>query len=927
MGFVTWDYAALQRERVAFSAREREGVAYLQPVVALLTETARARSRAVVGAAPDDAVLGRAIGAVDAVDRLYGAELSVSSSWGATRTAVVTVARADHAAGSSGYVGATEQLLKLIVGVSDRSNLTLDPELDSYYAMDALVFKIPVLIDRVASLSYEMAQQGRAGAAASDDAGLLLAQASVVLRTAQNGLDDTMATAFSTTHGPVSSELTQAVQTAKAAVADAIRQADGVVAGGRRPDSSDAGGRALSALARMAGQLVPHLRRLLTTRIDRLWTSAYTINAAAAGALVLLLYLLAGIYRSAVERRRVYTVTALIRRAASIANSADTVDVAAERVVRDVCTTFGWRAGHAWTDTPRSRCWFVTDHEHQHAGVCGLQEMAAAAFAPEPQHLPLDLQTRIVAGPDDLGPMQATARECGIGPAIAVPILAGGESTGMLAFYLPAGVAVPHGDLVAGLEQIGLALGRVVERQRTTTTLEYRASHDPVTTLPNRWLLQQELEVTRQQRRHGAGDAPISAVLLINLDRFRVINDAVGHAAGDDLLREAAQRIVAALSPADMVARLAADEFAVLAHRSTPERTGEQFAFLAKSIQMRLEEPVVVAGHRVTVHASIGICLITDEYAADTHNAATVLRDADAALQDAKRRGTNQIRTFDIALRRSADTRLAEETALSEAISAGQLVVHYQPIVGLDNGRAVGAEALVRWQRPGHGMVAPDRFIALAEETGLIVDLGRWVLRQACRDAAGWPATIPALADATISVNVSTRQLTHPRFLDDLDGALHDAGLPAHRLIVEITESALINDTNTADETLHAIRARGVQLAIDDFGTGYSSMSYVQKLPATILKIDKSFVDPVTGPGEGTTLCEVVLKLAEATGMRTVAEGIENSLQAEALRRLGCHRGQGYYWSRPVSHDALHGVINALEDSHHQALEEVGLHP
>lgn len=907
MGLITWNYAAQQRGRVAFSAMERHGVAYLRPVLALLEQTVRARSRD-NGRAVADAGLPAAIRAVDDVDQRYGAELGVTDRWTATRSAV---SAADHSLGGrrpAAYAGAVDGLLQLVVKVSDGSNLTLDPELDSYYAMDALVFKLPVLIDRVTWVADAAAADRRTDGMSNPERSSLTA-VTAVLRTTQASLDDAMQTTQTASRLPVRASAVRAVAAAKASVMDVSGQVDAVVAGRRQAVAADAGSRSLSALTAMVDELAQRLDVLLKARIDRLWSTAYIINAATAGALLLLVYLLVGIYRAAVERRRAQVVAALVRRAVGVANCADAVDDAARRVVEDVCTTLGWRAGHAWTDTPRSRCWFVADHDHPDGRTCGLSGLAAAGAAPDQEQLPLDLQTRIATGVDQLGSMGELAAACGIGSAVAVPILAGGESTGMLAFYLPAGAASPHPDLVAGLEQIGLTLGRVVERQRTAAALEYRAGHDPVTGLPNRWRVQHELEAVRDRT---AADGDAGALLLINLDRFRVINDALGHAAGDDVLRAVGQRLVDAAGPADLVARLGADEFVVLAHRPETEAGAEVFAVLARRIQHQVQDPVEVAGQRLTVHASIGIRLIDDEDTDAIGDATAVLRDADAALRDAKRHGKSQVRTYDAALRRRNDIRVADETALADAIEAGQLVVHYQPIIALEDGRPVGAEALVRWARPGHGLVGPDRFIPLAEDTGLIVDLGRWVLRQACQDAAGWPVTVPAMADATISVNVSTRQLSHPGFLADLDSALRDSGLPPRRLVVEITESALIDDAHTTDETLHAIRARGVELAIDDFGTGYSSMSYVQKLPATVLKIDKAFVDPITGPGDGTTLSEVVLKLAEATGMRTVAEGIENDEQAEALRQLGCQRGQGYYWSRPVSLADLPAAVAGL---------------
>jgi diguanylate cyclase (GGDEF)-like protein len=504
--------------------------------------------------------------------------------------------------------------------------------------------------------------------------------------------------------------------------------------------------------------------------------------------------------------------------------------------------------------------------------------------------------------------MGAAPQVCGLGGAVAVPVLAGGEIAGILAFYLPADGAVPHSDVLAALEQVGLALGRVVERQRTAATLTWRANHDPVTELANRRLLLERISAAQDMAADARGSD--SSVMVINLDRFRLVNDSLGYAAGDEVLRAVARRLQHSVREGDLVARLSADEFAVLAHPGA-DGADEPLVTTAQRLLQAVREPLHVAGHQMRLHAGIGICPIGPSYAARSHNPALVLRDADAALRHGKRRGQDQIHVFDATLAGTTAQRIDDETALAQAIVRDELRVHYQPIIALDTGRVAGAEALVRWQRPGHGMVYPDRFIALAEESGLIVELGRWVLHRACHDAAGWRDTVPAMRDASVSVNVSARQLTHPRFLDDLDTALAGSRLARHRLILEITETALIAEPEAVMDTLHAIRRRGVHLALDDFGTGYSSLSYVQQLPATIVKIDKSFVDPITAPGEGTALSEVVVKLASATGMRTVAEGVETPEQAAALRLLGCERGQGYTWSKPVPLERLRAAVEA----------------
>ncbi len=614
------------------------------------------------------------------------------------------------------------------------------------------------------------------------------------------------------------------------------------------------------------------------------------------------------ILRDITEQRRGQVQAALVRHAATTANSADTFGVAATAVVREVCEQLGWLAGQAWTTEPEPAAWYVAGHPHAGPG-CRLLDLASHGDLPTDEQVPFDVVTRVAATAEELAGLGAAVLECGVGAAVAVPVLAGGDVTGMLAFYLPTGVPSPPPDLLTTLEQIGLTLGRVVERQRTAAELTRQANRDPVTGLVNRRMLLDHISATQQRLAAQPGRG--SAVLLVNLDRFRMINDSLGYVSGDQVLQQVAGRICSAVADGDLVARLSADEFVVVAHRDT-DAGGLDYAELAQQVLDALHEPVHVVGHPLPLRASIGICPITPAHAANSHYPAGVLRDADAALRQAKRRGRDQVQVFDSAMRSRVAERVTDETDLARAIVEDQLLLHYQPIVALDTGRPVGAEALVRWTRPGRGMVPPDTFIALAEESGLIVDLGRWVLRRACRDAAGWPDAVPLLADGSVSVNVSTRQLVHPRFLYDLDAAIGDAGLAPHRLVLEITETAFIEDPDAVMATLHAIRKRGVHLALDDFGTGYSSLSYVQDLPVTILKIDKSFVDRITGPISGTALCEVVVKLADATGLISVAEGIETPEQAAALRQLGCLRGQGYTWSRPVAHDELPAVVHTL---------------
>ena len=622
-----------------------------------------------------------------------------------------------------------------------------------------------------------------------------------------------------------------------------------------------------------------------------------------------------GILRDVTERRRAQTRADLVAHAAATANEASTFADATRSVLADICRRLGWVGGHAWTAGEPTVTWFISDHDHRGGRACPLAEVAAAGRAPTVEQLPHDGRTRVsvdrsgLAG-GDLGP---ALEPCGIGAGLAVPVRAGGETVGTVALYLPEGAPAPDAELVAACEQVGVLLGRVVERERTVSQLRHQAGHDPLTDLPNRRTLLEEIATLQQELADGVLDGDC-AVVLIDLDRFKVVNDSLGHTCGDLLLVEVARRLVGAAGPQGLVARLGGDEFVVVARGLAP-RTGsgpDPGTALAERLVAALRGPVDLAGQDVPVHGSAGVCTLGPQHAAAPHYPGAVLRDADAALRKAKSAGRDRVITYDATMRSDTLAKLADESALERAIVTGALVLHYQPVVDLATGRPVGAEALVRWPRPGHGLVPPDRFVPLAEETGLIVELGRWVLLQACADAARWRDVAPLLAAGSVSVNVSARQLAHPRFPSDVAQALRASGLAPGRLVLEITESAVIVDMDGALATMHALRATGVRLALDDFGTGYSSMSYVQRLPVEVLKVDKSFIDPITGPGQGTALAEVVLKLAQATGLRTVAEGVETPRQAAALRALGCDSGQGWTWSRAVALDELGAALTAL---------------
>jgi diguanylate cyclase (GGDEF)-like protein len=441
-----------------------------------------------------------------------------------------------------------------------------------------------------------------------------------------------------------------------------------------------------------------------------------------------------------------------------------------------------------------------------------------------------------------------------------------------------ASLALENGRLEKSLDQ----LSELKER------LRHDAYHDSLTGLPNRSLLLSEVAEAAIEAERGG---PPAAVMLLDIDDFKTINDSLGHGAGDMVLVEIAERVRANLRPGDLAARLGGDEFAILLRAST----GLEAADVADRVLAALGQPLALQGREVIVHASLGIASLTG--AADSTE---VLRNADTAMYSAKQAGKNRYALFEQDMHSEAVRRLELRGALQRALERGEFVLHFQPLVDLRTGAVADAEALLRWNRPDEGLVGPDSFIELAEETGQIVPIGRWVLQTAVQQLATWQRTLPGAEELRISVNLSARQLTAPGLIEDVRGALESSGLRPEHLVLEITESVLMDDVDAALRTLYALKALGIGLALDDFGTGYSSLSYLRTFPIDVLKLSKPFVDDLHSAG-GDALVAAIAGLARALKMRTVAEGIELSEQADTLRDLGYDIGQGYLFSRPVS--------------------------
>ncbi len=448
-----------------------------------------------------------------------------------------------------------------------------------------------------------------------------------------------------------------------------------------------------------------------------------------------------------------------------------------------------------------------------------------------------------------------------------------------------AAVALTNGQLEQSLAELS----------RLKEELRYQAYHDPLTDLPNRVAF---VEAITARIRETGTSTTRPVVLLLDLDGFKAVNDTLGHAAGDQLLRMVADRIRARIRANDVAARLGGDEFAILIN---DEPSLVRAIALASRLVEDLGLSFPVAGHDMMVGASIGIVMSTDP----AQTASALLGNADVAMYTAKAEGRRRFAVFDPRLHATVIARHELSGDLARGIGRGELLVHHQPIVELTSGRAVGVEALVRWLHPTRGLISPDQFIMLAEESGSIAALGAFVLRQACADVHQRNTENPGERPLYASVNVSAMQLQRAEFADEVEAALVESGLPPQRLVIELTESAMFRDTTTTIERLQALRDRGVRIAIDDFGTGYASLTYLQRFPVDILKIAKEFVGPADSDGAEWAFTGAIAALAQRLGLLVVAEGIEDAGQLARLRDLGCDYGQGYLFARPGPMDLI----------------------
>lgn len=614
----------------------------------------------------------------------------------------------------------------------------------------------------------------------------------------------------------------------------------------------------------------------------------------------------------------------LLEAIAVAANETTSVETALQFAVEQVCRFTGWPLGHAHlakgsSDSPQllsTSIWHTGEPERFQEFFEATRQMSFTAGVGLPGRV---LATRSPVWLADTSedhnfPRSQAARSAGLKAAFAFPVLVGSDVAAVLEFFGNT-VTPPDETLLRLMAQIGTQIGRVLERQRAHDRL-VDASHDPLTGLPNRALFLDRLNHAVSRSRHHPEYK--FAVLFIDLDDFKTVNDSLGHLAGDNLIVQVATRLLASLRRDDVLARLNAntrvgddilarlggDEFTVLLGGMSDSSDAMR---VAHRIQTALNRPFALVGHEVYTSASIGIATSTTGYL----SADDALRDADLAMYRAKALGKARAEVYDQKLHATAMKRLQLESDLRRALQQSEFVLHYQPIVALDDAQIIGFEALVRWRKSESELIYPGDFINVAEETGLILPLGLWVLKEACRTMQQWHEEFPRETPLTISVNVSPRQFAQPDLVQQVRQIIAETGIASEAVRLEITESVTMADAERTIQVLSQLRQLGVRLTLDDFGTGYSCLSYLHRFPLDVLKIDRSFVGQMDQGSQGLQIIHTIMSLARNLNIAVVAEGTETSAQVAQLKESGCDFAQGYFFSRPVDAATARKLLRA----------------
>ncbi len=580
--------------------------------------------------------------------------------------------------------------------------------------------------------------------------------------------------------------------------------------------------------------------------------------------------------------------------------NAETVSDALPQTIRTICEAFGWACGAYWSADEqrnvlrRAAVWHVDEPEvARFLSTESFSEERALSAAKAGGLLRRVWRDRAPIWIADVATEPefkrgSAAAVAGLHCAFAFPVVARGERLGVMEFFSRS-IKQPDPELLAATRSLGSQIGQFMVRRNAEEKLRFVATHDALTELPNRVMFGQRLDhALVQAQRHRRR----LAVLFLDLDRFKLINDTLGHEYGDALLREVARRLRQCLRASDTVARLGGDEFVVLLEDVTEPVF---VASVAQKIIAAVGEGYVLAGREYHVTASVGASTFPD----DAADAPSLLKNADVAMYRAKDQGRNTFQFYSSQLNLHSAQRLNLESGLRRAIEREEFVLHYQPQVELRSGRITGAEALVRWLHPELGLLSPGRFIAIAEETGLIVPIGQWVLRTACAAQRVWADR--GLPPLRVAVNLSARHFMRSDLAADVGSALADAGCDPARLELEITETSVMEDPERVVALLHQVREIGVRVAIDDFGTGHSSLAYLKRFPVDNLKIDRSFISDVPSDKNNVAITQAVIAMGHSLGMRVIAEGVETRAQHNFLLAHKCDEYQGYFFSKPLA--------------------------
>jgi diguanylate cyclase (GGDEF)-like protein len=588
------------------------------------------------------------------------------------------------------------------------------------------------------------------------------------------------------------------------------------------------------------------------------------------------------------------------------ANEATSVEQAIATALKAVCGHCAWPLGHAWLR--------AADGELDPTGLWAGADERLNSFREATEDLRLapgvGLPGQVLAEHRAVWlldfakisslPRADVAAAVGLHTAIGFPILVGSDVVGVLEFFTER-VLQPDPELIELMAQVGTELGRVVERQQAAERLLHQATHDSLTGLPNRVLIRDELRrALSRLRRQPEGH---TAVFFVDLDGFKAVNDTLGHATGDGILRDVAERLGGILRPHDLLGRLSGDEFVVVCEELTAEYP---IATIAERIDDALREPFSLHGELFQITASIGVTSALPDKEPEE-----LIAEADAAMYRAKQLGRARWEAYSEELGARLRQRTELERSLRHAVDRDELRLDYQPEVDLRSGRIVGVEALLRWQRDDV-TVMPAEFISLAEETGLIVPIGRWVLAEALRQARVWEMDCSIDEAPWMSVNLSVRQLADPELIARVAGTLARHEFDPSKLLLEVTESVILDDVEAGLTVLTQLKQLGTEIAIDDFGTGYASLSYLRRFPASGVKIDRSFIATL-GDARTHAIVMAMIELAHALGLTVIAEGIETAEQLTVLRALGCDLGQGYLFARPASAEAIEPLLRGSE--------------